>query len=90
MGGKTEAAASGNIQPDKLRVSATSCETVHGATVIRPGDVVEFESVMCRVIEVHPEKQRLKVYKQAAMHSSVESIRAEGVTDYVSREEYNG
>lgn len=76
-------------RPNKLRVSATNCETVHGSTVIRPGDVVEFKARMCRVIEVYPDKEKLKVYRTAAMHSSVETIRAESVTGYVSREDYD-
>ena len=74
----------------RLRVSATSCITVHGGTVIRPGDMVEYDSRMCRVVEVYPEKEKLKVYKTAAFHSSVESIRAEAVTGYTSREDHNG
>lgn len=73
----------------KLRVSSTACENVHGSTIIQPGDVVEHESVECRVIEVYPEKEKLKVYKRVAMHSSVETIWAEGVTGYIPREEYD-
>lgn len=70
----------------QIRVADTSAENVHGNTVIKPGDRVEFQSRMCRVIEVSPEKSKLLIYKSSAVHAGAESIHSEAVTKYEPRE----
>lgn len=67
-----------------MRLTQTACDHLHGATKIKPGDIVEYKQRDCRVIEVYDEK--LKVYYSGGMQAGVKKIWAEGVTDYRPRE----
>lgn len=70
---------------ERLRVSVTNAENVHGNTVILPGDEVKHEKRWCRVIEVFPDDEQVKVYKVVAMQQSVETIYADSITGYRPR-----
>lgn len=71
---------------DAIQITETQADHIHGRTLIKPGDKVEYQSKMCRVIEVNPENNRLSIHKIGGMHSSVESIFAEAITDYERRD----
>lgn len=74
-------------RPPAIRVSETSAEDAHGSTKIKPGDKVLVEGRMQRVIEVYPNKNKLKIHKVSGMHSDVETIHAEAVKGYKARDE---
>lgn len=81
-------ATDGDNSPEEgcqLKVTDTSATNVHGNTQIKSGDKVEYESVMCRVIEIQRDN-RLLVYKRSGMQSGVKKIHAEGVTKYEPRD----
>lgn len=69
-----------------IRVSDTGAENVHGNTAIRPGDRVEFERRLCRVVEVYPEKSKLLVLKTGGVHSALKRIHVEAITRFEPRE----
>ena len=76
-----------------IRISDTNTENVHGNTIIKPGDVVEYKNQWCRVIEVNPDETEdppnnnyLFIYKSSGIHKSTERIHAEAVTGYKSRD----
>ena len=70
---------------NQMKVADTAATNVHGNTQIKSGDKVEYESVMCRVIEIQ-RNDRLLVYKRSGMQSGVKKIHAEAVTKYEPRE----
>lgn len=70
----------------ELRISQTQADHINGCTNIKPGDKVEVSRRMQRVVEVDPKSERLTIHKTGGMHSSIETVYAEAVTDYEPRD----
>lgn len=71
---------------DAIPITETQADHIHGNTKIQPGDKVGYSGRMQRVIEVNADDSRVTIHQTGGMHSSVETIHAEAVTDYEARD----
>jgi hypothetical protein len=73
-------------QQQRLRIAETNAKSIHGNTVILPGDDVMIQSHWCRIIEVYPDQQRVKIYRLESLYSAIETMHATVITDYRPRD----